>query len=298
MKYVIVTPAFNEEKNITMTIKSVLSQTIKPIIWIIVDDGSTDNTAEVIKHYADNYPWIRYVYREKKNDQSYFASNVYAIQKGVENLSDIDYDYLAILDADITLYDAYYEDIAYAFENDQLLGIASGNCADRINEQLVKHLYDRRSCAKAVMVFRRECYEQLGGFIPMKYGGEDTCACFTARMNGWKTWAFHEFLVIHNKPLGMGYSKSKLNYRFRQGIGEFFLATHPLFLLLKSLRRSVKESPYIIGGLLRIAGFCYGYFIHEKRQIPDDLIKFIQREQLFRILYLNRISGKYKLNNN
>lgn len=295
MKYVIVTPAFNEEKNIAMTIESVLGQTLKPLLWIIVDDGSTDRTAEIIKNYTTKNQWIKYLFREKKTSQSYFASNVYAIQKGVESLSNINFDFLAILDADITLYDTYYQDIANAFSQDVMLGIASGNCADKIDKKIVRHLYDRRSCAKAVMVFRKKCYEEIGGFIPMKYGGEDTCACLTARMKGWKTWAFHEFLVIHNKPLGMGYSKNVLSYRFRQGIGEFFLASHPLFILLKSVKRSLKESPFIIGGFLRLSGFCYAYFMREKRQISKELVIYIQKEQLKRILAFNKIPNHYKI---
>jgi glycosyltransferase involved in cell wall biosynthesis len=193
MKFVIITPAFNEEKNIALTIESVLTQLIKPLLWIIVDDGSTDNTADIIKNYTNNHKWIKYVYREKKPEQTYFASNVYAIKKGTEYISNIDYDYLAILDADITLPPDYYQNIANVLTTNKNLGIVSGNCADKIGDQIIKHLYDRRSCAKAVIVFRRECYEQIGGFIPMKYGGEDTCACFTARMKGWKTWAFHDF---------------------------------------------------------------------------------------------------------
>jgi glycosyltransferase involved in cell wall biosynthesis len=278
-----------------MTIDSVLAQAVQPLLWVIVDDGSTDGMADIIKRYASEHLWIQYVYRAKEDSQSYYASNVYAIQEGIKHAGRVDYDFIAILDADISLPGNYYQKIQESFSCDSRLGIASGNCVDKVGDKLKKHLYDRRSCAKATMVFRRECFEQIGGFVPLKYGGEDTCVCFMARKQGWKAWAFHELLVIHNKPLGTGLSKNILKIRFRQGVGEFFLASHPLFMLAKSLRRCIRERPVIIGGLARMAGFLYGYCLREKRQIPDDMVRFIRREQMRRMFNMNRIPKEHKV---
>lgn len=294
MDYVIITPAYNEEKYIAQTIQSVFLQTLKPLLWLIVDDGSSDQTAEIVKKYAEGHSWLRYIYRPKEAGQSYYASNVHAIKKGIDCLGDIKYNYLAILDADITLLPDYYEQILTQMESDPELGIASGNCADRIGNKLKKHLYDRRSCAKAIMIFRKECFEQIGGFVPMKYGGEDTVACFTARMRGWRTWAYHELLVEHNKPLGTGPSKNIIKVRFRQGVGEYSIGSHPLFVLLKSLRRCIKEPPYILGGLARLWGFIYAHFIGEPRQIPKELVKYIRKEQLQRVFHGNKIPKEHQ----
>ena len=295
MKYIIITPAFNEENYIGQTIDSVISQTIRPLFWMIVDDGSIDSTADIIKDYASRYSWIRYVFRKRELDQSYYASNVYAIQEGIKQSREFDYDFVAILDADITLPQDYYQKIKDAFDLDPKLGIASGNCADVVDGELEKHLYDRRSCAKAIMVFKKECYEQIGGFVPMKYGGEDTVACFTARMLGWKTWAFHEILVSHNKPLGTGPTKNILKIRFRQGISEYSMGSAALFVIMKSLRRCVRERPLIVGGLARMAGFLYGCCSRPKRQIPDDVIRFIRQEQMTRLFNMNRVPKDYKV---
>lgn len=293
-KYVIVTPAFNEAEYIEWTIESVLAQSVLPHKWIIVDDGSTDNTAEIIQRHTREHDWIEYIYREKNNDQSYYASNVYAIEKGIQEVAAIDYDYLAILDADITLPADYYEQIFMRLNGDERLGIASGVYLVREGEKLKTVLNDRRSCPKNIMVFRKECFEQIGGFVPMKYGGEDTCACFMARMRGWKSWSFSDVAVIHNKPVGTGHSRGLLRIRFRHGVGEYFMATHPLFMLFKSLRRCIKEKPIIIGGAARMAGFLYGYCLREKRQIPDDVVRFIHREQMGRLLNMNRIPEEHK----
>ncbi|HML74980.1 MAG TPA: glycosyltransferase family A protein [Anaerohalosphaeraceae bacterium] len=297
MNYIIITPAYNEEKYINQTINSVLSQSILPQKWIIVDDGSNDNTAYIIKEYAKKHEWIKYQYRTKVMGQSYYASNVHAIIDGLKvlEIEEIPYDYIAILDADIELPCDYYEQILTQMESKPELGIASGNCADRIGNKLKKHLYDRRSCAKAIMVFRKDCFDQIGGFVPMKYGGEDTVACFMARMRGWRTWAYHEMLVEHNKPLGTGPSRNIIKVRFRQGVGEYSMGSHPLFVLFKSLRRCVKEPPYILGGFARLWGFIYAHFIGEPRQISEELIKYIRKEQFGRVCQGNKIPKEHQL---
>ena len=250
------------------------------------------------------YPWIRYVYRSKEPGQSYYGSNVLAIQEGLKTIQNSkrisqnseSFEYLAILDADISLPSEYYEQILKRMDAGSRLGIASGVYVDRLGEnKFRKVLNDCRSTPKALMVFRAKCFEEIGGFLPMKYGGEDTVACFSARMKGWKTWSFPDIVAVHNKPVGTGHAKSLLKIRFRQGVGEYFLATHPLFMLAKSLRRCIKEPPYLLGGLTRLAGFLYAHFIREKRQISDEVVSFIRKEQLGRVIKGNAVPAEYKM---
>ncbi len=289
-RFAIVTPAYNEARYIGITIKSVLAQTILPQRWVIVDDGSTDETPLIVHKYAVQYPWIQYHRREKVAGQQYFASNVFAIQEGIGRYAGTSYDYLAILDADISLPPNYYEQILSRLCADERLGIASGVYVDRLPDgRFRKVLNDRRSTPKSITVFRKACFEQIGGFVPMKYGGEDTVACFMARMKGWKTWSFPDIQVIHNKPVGTGHASNLLQIRFRLGIGEYFLATHPVFMVFKSLRRCFKEKPYVLGGLMRLIGYLFGACMGEKRQISDELVRFIRREQWNRVLHLNRL---------
>lgn len=295
MNFAIVTPAYNEEKCIGKTIESVINQSIKPVKWIIVDDGSTDQTANIVKDYASKFPWIQYVHRVRDPNITYYASNVYALQLGVDSLGETAIDFMAILDADIELPNRYYETINEAFNSDDRLGIASGNCADIIEGKIVTHLYDRRSSAKSIMVLRKACFDQIGGFLPLKHGGEDTCACFTARMHGWKTWAFHELMVIHNKPLGTGASGKILKIRFKQGLCDWSLAAPMVFEILKSIRRCFKEPPLMIGGLARMVGYCYGIFFEKERQISEDLVRYIRKEQLDRVLKGNKIPAEHRV---
>ncbi|NLH15727.1 MAG: glycosyltransferase family 2 protein, partial [Phycisphaerae bacterium] len=280
----------NEARFIGMTIESVLTQTVKPLKWVIVDDGSTDETPSIIQQYVARCPWIHYVRREKVAGQHYFASNVFGIQEGYRGLGNLPYDFLAILDADISLPPNYYKQILSRLCADEKLGVASGVYVDRLPDgNLRKVLNDRRSTPKSITVFRRSCYEDIGGFVPMKYGGEDTVACFIARMKGWKTWSYPDVEVIHNKPIGTGHASNLLKIRYRQGRGEWFLGTHPAFFLLKSLRRCVKEPPFLFGGMARMMGYFFGILSREPRQISEDLVRFIRREQCHRILGFNSI---------
>lgn len=296
LSYIIITPAYNEQANIAQTIQSVITQTIKPLCWVIVDDGSTDKTSAIIKKYKADYNWIKYIYRSKIASQSYYASNVLAIAEGLKAVQSLQYKYLAILDADITLPNDYYQNIFNRMTAGDKIGIASGVYKDNLgNGNFRKILNDRRSTPKGIMVFTKECFEDIGGFIPAKYGGEDTIACFTARMKGYKVWSYDDIEAIHNKPVGTGHSRQLLKVRFKQGIGDYFIATHPLFMLIKSIKRSIKEPPFIIAGLMRLLGFIAGYLKFEKRQISAELIAFIRAEQLRRVFSFNKIPDQYKV---
>jgi glycosyltransferase involved in cell wall biosynthesis len=310
MSYVIITPAYNEERYIERTIISILRQTIKPLLWVIVDAGSTDGTADVVNHYARQHDWMHYVYHRKGLAGSYYARNVYAIAHGYAHICTLlrqttapltprddptvhppDFDYVAILDADIELPAHYYDAILTLLSSDSLLGIASGHCLEHTGTGYRRGLYDSRSAPKNIMVFRKQCYEDIGGFVPLRCAGEDTCACYMARMKGWKTWATTNVMAMHNKPMGTGFSSNVHAIRFQQGISEYFLGTHPLFMVAKAAKRSIKEPPYLIGGLLRLAGFVYATWRREERQIPAELVRFIRNEQLGRLLKGNRVSA-------
>ncbi len=287
--YCIITPAFNEAAFISKTIETVVRQKQLPLKWVIVDDGSTDQMASVVKGFAKNHLFIHYHYREKQKGQEYFASNVFAIMEGYELVKDEHFDFLAILDADILLPENYYRSIFEKFKSDDQLGIASGIYENLNGGKLHKVLSDRRSTPKAIQVFRKETFDEIGGYLPMKFGGEDTVSCFMARMNGWKVWSFPDIKVVHLRPTGTGAASSIMEARFRQGITEFHLATQPLFFLLKCVRRMVLEKPYFFGGLLRITGYCWAFLRRDNVELSTDLIRFIRKEQLLRLLKGNHI---------
>jgi len=283
-EYVIITPAYNEDGFIGETIKSVAIQTIVPKKWIIVDDGSTDSTAAIIKQYQKDYEFIEYYGRVRQAEQSYYESNVWAILEGYERVRTLDFDYLAILDADMILCEDYYQEIFNRFDINRDVGIATGTYLEDINGRLIEALIDRYSTPKALQVFRRACYEQIGGYIPCKNGGEDSCAEIMARTHGWQTWSFPDIKAIHQRPVGMGDGRAAFSAKFKQGLTDYCLATHPVFMLAKCLRRSLIERPYIVSGLARLAGFLYGYMIRAERDIPENARRYVRKEQMKRLL--------------
>ncbi|MFC1653054.1 glycosyltransferase [Planctomycetota bacterium] len=287
--YIIITPAFNEAGYIDRTIESVIVQQIIPKQWIIVDDGSTDSTADVIKNYAVKYDWIQYYYRQKPEGQAYFSSNVFAIMEGWNQVKEIQFKFLAILDADIVLPVNYYAEITRRLDQDTKLGIASGVYENLIDGKLYPVLNDRRSTPKALQVFQKSVFESIGGYLPLEHGGEDTVSCFVARMQGWKVWSYPDIKAQHLRPTGTGNANTLLKVRFKQGICEYHLAVHPFFLLIKALRRMIKERPYILGGFARIWGFLWAALKRHKTVLPSDVISYIRKDQLYRIRHFNKV---------
>lgn len=288
-RYMIITPAFNEAKYLGKTIESVIRQTLPPARWVIVDDGSTDQTAQIILRYARSCPWISYLHREKDPTQTYYASNVYALLAGYEAIRNSSFEYLAILDADIILCHSYYEELFKRFEMNQDMGIAAGGLLESVGGKLENLEFDRYSTPKAFQVFRRECYERIGGYFPCRNGGEDTCAEILARMHGWKTWSFPDVKAIHQRPVGTGDGSKVLRARFRQGLADYCLSTHPVFMLAKCLSRCVKERPRVLSGLARLCGFLSGYLRAEQRELSGDARRYVRREQITRLLARARI---------
>ena len=286
--YVVITPAYNEERYIRYPLESMVRQTLKPVKWIIVDDGSNDGTAGIIKAMAGKHGWMLYHYNKKRPGETYYSSNVYAILEGMMLLRDIPYSYLGILDADIELCDDYYERIIGKFERHNDLGIAAGTYLEREGDRWVEARIDRRSTPKAIQVFRRECYESTKGYIPFKYGGEDSGMEIMARMNGWKTWSFPSIVVRHCRPVGTGEGRSVLHARFRLGMTDYCLGTHPCFMLCKALKRMFWEKPYLLSGTARFLGYLAGYSRGLERQLPAPAIDYLRKEQLRRIFQPSR----------
>ena len=132
-------------------------------------------------------------------------------------------------------------------------------------------------------MFRRECYEEIGGYIPMEYGGDDSLADIKARMLGWQTRSFPQYRAVHHRPMGTGTGISPLHGKFRQGLAEYHLGMHPVFVLAKSFRRSYRERPYFLASAARMLGYLYANLKRQKRQIPDEIISYYRREQMRRL---------------
>ena len=289
-KYVLITPVHNEEKYIEAVLKAVIAQTIRPDRWVLVNDASTDETENIIKRFMDRYNFIEIHRPQIDNPVSYYSRRTQVFLSGYKNIKNLEYDYVASLDADLTMEPDYYESILREFDRNPRLGIATGVYIDKVDGRLRKIVRDNSSTPGGLQMFRRECYKDIGGYIPLKYGGDDSLADINARMKGWETRSFPLYPAIHHRPVGTRGGTHILRARFRQGLAEYNIGTHPLFMLAKSLRRAFLEKPYLLGSAARFLGFWSCYLHSDKREGPTEAIAFFQKEQIGRLLAYMRLS--------
>jgi biofilm PGA synthesis N-glycosyltransferase PgaC len=285
-RYVLVTAAYNEEALIERLITSVGSQALLPLKWIIVSDGSTDRTDEIVHYYAGRYPFIQ-LFRITENHPRNFAAQANAINAGFDQLKNYDYDYIGNLDADVSFEPTYFERLIVHFENDRKLGLAGGSICEECRGEFKPRMGNRSySVALAVQLFRRECLETLGGhYFILPYGGVDCQAEVTARMKGWHVQTFFELKVFHYRPTGAGVGL--WCYSFEQGLMDYSIGVHPLFEVVKLLARVLRQR-HVCTPLLRLIGFSYAYCRGEKRSVSKEFMEFLRKEQLERLRTLYR----------
>jgi glycosyltransferase involved in cell wall biosynthesis len=277
-RYVLITSARNEESYIKETIESVQAQTELPEKWVVVDDNSDDGTGELVLDLAKNGSFIELVRAPEKRERN-FASKVAALNMAYRRIKKYSFDYIGNLDADMTLGSDYFKRILDAFEEDEKLGVGGGFVYEELGRQIVSRRGNTvRSVAGGVQFFRRKCFEEIGGYIPLKYGCEDAAAEFTARMKNWNVRSFPDIKAFHQRNSvsnGMGTLK-----RFsQQGKAEYVLGYHPLFEMAKCIRRSITQ-PYIMGSLARIYGYVWALMKEERSGVPDDLVAFLRKEHM------------------
>lgn len=284
--YVLVSPARNEEKYIEKVLDSVISQTILPQKWVVVSDGSTDRTDEIVADYAANHEFI-HLLRFSGQDNYNFASKVNAFEAGVKELTGLDYEFIGNLDADVSFGPEYFEMILQEFTNDPNLGIGGGVIVEAQDGEIRERPWDRPwNVAGALQVFRRQCYEEIGGFVPLKMGAEDTVAQIMARMKGWEVKSFPEYKVLHHKPTGTG-SGSVWRTRFNEGVREYELGYQATYFTAKCLRR-VLQKPYFLGSVFRILGYCCALLRRDPILVSREFIEFHKQEQINRFKSLSK----------
>ena len=256
--YVIITPARNEEAYIEKTIQSVISQTILPRKWVIVSDGSTDRTDEIVNQYVKDFTFIELLRAGGDQDHN-FGSKVNAFNAGYETLGDVQYDYIGNLDADVSFDKNYFERIIEKFEKNNNLGIGGGIILELVNGKYITQNISLNSVAGAVQLFRRTSFEAIDGYLPLEYGGIDAAAEILARAKGWQVQTFPELEVLHHRRVITGQG-GIMKLKFRHGINHYLLGYSPLFEITRCLWR-ITERPFFVGHLLILCGFFWGYTI-------------------------------------
>ena len=276
-RYVLITPARNEDGYIERTLRSVIAQTQPPERWVIVSDGSTDRTDEIASRYAASHPFIRLLRIEEETGRN-FACQVYATNAGYRAMSDLEFGYVGILDADITFAADYYARLLEECEKTPRLGIAGGAVIDVHGDRLVASRAgsEGHHVAGGVQLFRRACYDEIGGYVPMGYGGQDVVAEVAARMKGWEVRTFPGIPAYHQRPGPAGWRGARA--RFTDGVRNYVLGTHPLYQFGRCFRRTEP-----LDGLVAMAGYTWSLLRRDARPVPPEFVRFLREEQLLRL---------------
>ena len=277
MRYVLITPARNEEAYIEKTLGSVVSQTVMPEQWVIVDDASTDSTAQLVENYIRDYPWIELVRRTQRSERS-FSRKVDAFNAGLQRLGSREFEVIGNLDADLSFDPEYLEFLMDKFAEDPKLGVAGTPFVENGYDSARDSFEGENHVAGGCQLFRRQCFEEIGGYIGNPAGGIDWIAVTTARMKGWKTCSFPEKRFHHYRSLGTA-ERGIVASLFSYGEKDYYLGGSPVWQLFRVCYRSAKR-PFLIGGLALLGGYCWAALRRTKRPISPELMRFHRREQM------------------
>ena len=278
---VIIAPVRDEADLIRLTLESMAQQTVIPVEWIIVDDGSQDNTAEIVQEYAAKYPFIRLVKRPDRGFRKVGGGVVAAFKFGVSQIQHTDYQYIAKLDGDMSFGPRYLEIMFEQFQNTQKLAAVSGKVFREENGNRVEEIIIDEHVAGQFKLYRREAFEQIGGFVEeVLWDGIDV---HTARMKGWETKSFYhpDAILMHHRLMGSS-DKNVYRGRLRWGRGIWFMGYHPLYAVASGIFR-MREKPFIIGGLLIIAGYLGAAIRQAPRYDNPEFREHLHRWQLGQI---------------
>ena len=285
-RYLVVSPCRNEAEFMRQTLDSMVAQTLQPALWVIVDDGSSDETPQILAEYAEKHDWIRIIPKPDRGHRAVGPGVIEAFYAGLETVSDLNsYDVISKLDLDLALPSKYYEILIDRMVADPRIGTCSGKPYIRRGDTLVT---ERRSDDMSVgmtKLWRRTCFEAIGGVVREVMW--DAIDCHKARQLGWKavSWDEPDLRFEHLRPMGSSQVSIYTGKR-RHGFGQYFMGTDPLYFLATAGFRAI-EPPYLLGALSMMQGF-FGAMIKAERKLDDpELRRFIQAYQR-RILFRGR----------
>ena len=285
-KYVLITPARDEAAFIELTIQSVIRQTLLPVKWVIVSDGSTDGTDEIVKKYAAAHSFMELLRMPERRDRS-FSGKACAFNAGYERVKEIDFDVIANLDGDISFDPEYFAFLLRKMSENPSLGVGGTAFEEIVGQPFYDyHIVGLDHVSGACQLFRRRCFEEIGGYVPMKLGGIDYVALTAARMKGWKTRTFTEKTSTHHRKMGTAQT-GLLKSKYKLGLKDYVFGGHPLWELFRAAYQMTKK-PFIVGGLALGTGYFLAAVRREERAISQEMIAFRRREQMQR---LRRLCG-------
>lgn len=274
--YVIITPSHNEEALIAKTAESIVGQTVRPLKWVVVNDASIDRTREVAESFAKQHSFIEVVNLERAAGR-HFGNKVRAFNAGLERVREMDFEFVGNIDSDISFAPNYFEELLKEFTTNCKLGLAGGMIHTLTDGKYLSQEVALDSVAGAVQLFRRKCFEEVGGYRAMPLGGIDAAAEITARMHGWETRTFTNLQVQEHRMTGSATARP-LRSRIKEGKRMHSLGYSPLFFLVRCMYR-IMERPVIVGSFAALLGYLESVCQSGSVAVTPEMVRFLRAEQ-------------------
>ena len=276
-KYVLISPCRNESRYMRQTLDSVVGQSVRPARWVIVDDGSTDDTPEILADYAARYDWIQVVSREDRGHRAVGPGVIDAFYAGYAAIEPTDYEFLCKLDLDLRLPPRYFEILMERMEQDPLIATCSGKAYLEEDGGLVNERHGDDTSLGMTKFYRVDRFEAIGGFVrEVMWDGID---CHRCRMHGWIacSWDEPDLRFVHLRPMGSS-QQGIFTGRMRHGFGQYFMGTGLLFMAASAASRA-NQKPYVLGSLAMLWGWIDAALRRKPRYEDGEFRAFLRRYQ-------------------
>jgi poly-beta-1,6-N-acetyl-D-glucosamine synthase len=284
VRYVIVTPVRNEEANIEETIRCIAAQTIRPQEWVVVDDGSTDRTAEILEQYSKTYPWLTVLQLSDRGAREPGSGVIRAFLRGVKELRCNDWEFIVKLDGDLSFGVDYFSRCFDEFRKDPSLAVGGGRICHENGKVLQGDNAPKFHVRGATKIYRRAYWDAAGGVPPVT--GWDTIDEVKANMLGWTSRTFPEVSLMHRRETGS--ADGAWRNWCKNGRANYITGYHPLFMLLKCVKR-LPQQPVLLSGV----GLFWGFFsacLQGTPQVQDQpLIRYVRKQQIRRLFFQKSI---------
>ena len=277
-RYVLISPCRNEAAHMRRTLDSVLAQTVPPAKWVIVDDGSTDDTPAILRDYAAAHDIIEVIARTDRGRRAVGPGVIEAFYEGLDRIDPADFPYLCKLDLDLDLPQGYFAALIHRMEAEPRLGSCSGKpyFRDAAGRWISEKCGDEMSVGMTKF-YRSACFRDIGGFVrAVMWDGID---CHKGRQLGWMMRSFDDpaLRFEHLRPMGSS-EKGVLRGRMRHGAGQYFMGSDPLYFAATALYRML-HPPYVAGSLAMLWGYAGAAMKRQPQQEDVTLRRYIRAYQ-------------------
>ena len=276
-RYVLISPCRNEADYMRQCLDTVIAQSVRPLKWLVVDDGSTDDTARILSEYARLHPWITVVTRKDRGRRSVGPGVIEAFYAGYDTINPDDYDYICKLDLDLRLPPRYFEVLMQRMEANPRIGTCSGKSYVEDQGALVHEGQGDETSLGMTKFYRVACFRGIGGFVrEVMWDGID---CHRCRMKGWIACSWDEpgLRFVHLRRMGSS-DQSIFTGRMRHGYGQYFMGTSLVYMIASAINR-MSEKPYFLGSLAMLWGWIRSALQGKPRYEDPEFRRFLRRYQ-------------------